>query len=397
MPGKTNRIRLTPDNVAAASTDKRDVYMRDSEVPGLAVRISRSGRKAWLYEWQEGGKTRRKIFGTFAKTRTEQKRDPKSLLVTEARKHAASKLAALRSGGPAGATKLRDVWARFLALQEPMLATNTLVSYQSCWRKYLEPELGDRLMTSLVVADVARLRNKIKAPYMSNRVVALLRTLVNFATEQGDMDAPDRNPARSTRWSRPAAKEKPRDRVLSPAELRLYWTGAEPENESVRWGLDAVLYLLLRPSEVCALRWDWIQDDVITFPPGTTKGQRISRSDDAERAVISAVMLDRLNAIRHDGEHVVMGRQGPLRSGFPQTWRRIVKRSGLKDARCYDLKSAGASLLVRDGMPASHIGALARHRPQGITARHYAHVGINEARVAAARLAELLEGIRHGK
>jgi integrase len=87
--------------------------------------------------------------------------------------------------------------------------------------------------------------------------------LYTWAIERGRVD---QNPVLNS----PRHEETSRDRVFTPAELRLIWNNAEDNDYG------AILKLLAltgqRPGEIAGLRWSQIHGDVIILEGGDVTG-----------------------------------------------------------------------------------------------------------------------------
>jgi len=114
-----------------------------------------------------------------------------------------------------------------------------------------------------------------------NRVRATLSAFFSWAMGEGLADT---NPVIGTNRT----EEKPRDRVLAPAELRAIWN-ALPDDH-----FGAIMKLLALPGqragEIAGLRWDEIKGKTIALPGERTKNHRPHTVplSDAAAAIIAA-------------------------------------------------------------------------------------------------------------
>ena len=69
------RVKLTAGRVAEFSTDKAQAFLWDTEVPGLAVRATLSGVKAYIFQSRIEGKTPRMTIGDVRAWSIEEARD----------------------------------------------------------------------------------------------------------------------------------------------------------------------------------------------------------------------------------------------------------------------------------------------------------------------------------
>lgn len=89
-----------------------------------------------------------------------------------------------------------------------------------------------------------------EAPIAANRLLACVRRMFNWAVEQ---DILEHSPA--TRIKDPA-KENRKERVLSPEEIRAFWSATEGATEEIRRALKLILATAQRPGEVMGARWE---------------------------------------------------------------------------------------------------------------------------------------------
>jgi len=115
------------------------------------------------------------------------------------------------------------------------------------------------------------LRKKAEAsPVMSNRVAALTSQMFRFGIEVGIVED---TPYKLLR--KPGGREKPRQRVLTDAELKVFWntlpTDKMKMSESVRCALRILLLTGARRGEIAAAQWEHVTHDVWSIPATTSK------------------------------------------------------------------------------------------------------------------------------
>ena len=134
-----------------------------------------------------------------------------------------------------------------------MLKSEVLAS----WRHMPVGELRRRDVRELVEAIAER-----GAPILANRVLALVRKMLNFAVEREWLDA---NPASGVR--RPAPEHR-RDRVLTNEEIRTLWTQLDNEAPATAAAFRLRLITAQRGGEVRNMRWADVdlQSSIWTIP-----------------------------------------------------------------------------------------------------------------------------------
>ena len=105
------------------------------------------------------------------------------------------------------------------------------------------------------------------APYMANRTLAVIRKLFNWCVERGVVET---SPASGIK--RPG-REQSRDRVLAGDELRALWKACEAVGYPYGPFVQILLLTGQRRTEIATIRWDQVQDDVLTLPD--TKNQTL--------------------------------------------------------------------------------------------------------------------------
>jgi hypothetical protein len=222
------------------------VFVRDAELPGFALRVTK-GRKSFVLEKRIRGRMRRLTIGPYG-----------PLTVDQARKLAEIHVGAIAHGeDPAQVRQNQlheptfgDLTEQYLDRHAPrkrsarddraMLNTHLTVFHT-------------RKLTDVTRNDVARLHAKVgeTAPYRANRIVALLRKMFNLAHDWGFYNG--ENPA--TRIQ--SFKEESRDRFVQPEELpRLFRAIGEEPNLYIRTVFLTALLTGARRAEVLSMRWD---------------------------------------------------------------------------------------------------------------------------------------------
>jgi integrase len=231
------------------ATGTRATYY-DTKTTGLQLRVTPAGVKTFsMYRRTKGGGPERVTLGRFP-----------AMTVEQARKAAATVNAEIEHGAnPA------EVKRTFKA--EPTL-TEFFAEYgtrhgekklswrddQQRFRYYLQKPLGDKKLTTITRADVARVVSGAekagKAAATVRQIRALASGLFAKAIEWGYLDA---NPAHGVKV---AGRVVTRDRFLQPDELpRFFRSLAEEPSIAMR---DFILLALLtgaRRANVCAMHW----------------------------------------------------------------------------------------------------------------------------------------------
>lgn len=225
------------------------VEYSDSDVPGLRVRIGKSGVKTFILRKRVGGKQRNLTLGRYDERR----------FGLAAARHKARVLLSDVEAGKAIVQPARQALAAptIASLMPAYLASKAhLRSYREIERvadRYILPVLGDRLADAVTRGEVTAFVDTIaeRAPTMARAAHAQLSAFYSWAMQR-QLEALPANPCASAgRPDRP----KPRNRVLSDDELRALWQVAE--GEALPWGAGIKLLILTgaRREEVFEAEW----------------------------------------------------------------------------------------------------------------------------------------------
>jgi integrase len=366
------------------SSGNRITY--DGELKGFGVRITAAGAIAFVLNYRRRADSleRRYTIGGWP-----------AWSVQAARQRAAELKRAIDLGGDPvgelaaerGAPTVADLCARFEAEHLLKLAPATRSMYRGVIKGEVVPALGSMKVAAVEYGDIDRLHSKIsrRAPYMANRVLALLSKMFALAILWRMRKD---NPVRGVQRNR----EDRRARYLSPDELaRLTHVLREYHNRPVA---DALLLMLLtgaRSHEVLSARWDQINLDVgvWTKSPETTKQRRVHRVPLSGPA---RALLARIYKQSEAAEFVFPG-PGPrgYRTRVKRDWVQVCKAAKISGLRVHDLRHSYAAQLASAGVGLHVIGSLLGHSAPATTHR-YAHLLDDPLREATERVGAVVMG-----
>jgi integrase len=264
--GKTMKLTATTVRTEELPKGKREQIFFDSEIPGLGLRIREGGTRSLIYQYKIGPRNRRMTLG---------RASPATL--TEMRKVAAQLYARIKLGqDPAGekveakraaAETFKPYVEQFLQALQAHYRPRSFKQVERHLLKHAKSLHGlplgkiDRRDIATVIVSVTNASGATTA----NRVRSSCSSFFTWAISHGLVE---HNPVDGA----PRHAERSRDRVLTPAELRLIWNSLE-DNE-----YGAIVKLLAlsaqRVSEIGALRWREIGADQILLPAERTKNHR---------------------------------------------------------------------------------------------------------------------------
>lgn len=366
----------------------RDYQVFDTEIAGFAIRIYRSGNKAFTLDYRINGRQRRYKIGawpewtsTAAREKAKDVRrqiddgiDPLSIRQTQRE-----------------APNVSDLIERYIEEHLPRLAPRNASDQISMLRKMVEPEWGKQLVTEITKQDVERFLNKVAegrprpsklkpnnrarklqgwkpTPIRANRMGQLLRKMFNLAI---DWEWRADNPASGFR----KRIENSRERFLSKEEITRLAAAIERADDQRAAGIIRMCMLTgARVGEVRTARFEHFNLDYGSWskPAATTKQRKIHRipvSDD-----VAAIVRQRKLVVPKGSPWLFPGdTPGQPVKEIRRFWAKMQREAEIPDVRIHDLRHTFASLLVSGGASLEMIGRLLGHTQMSTTQR-YAHL-----------------------
>ena len=338
-------MKLTTTTVRTAKLPpgKTDHIEWDDDVPGFGLRIREGGSRRFCFQYTLGAKDRRMTLGVAT---------PET--VARARKIAGELYARTKLGQDPASDKVeaqRQASETFLPSAEQFLEIKRMEYRPGSFREirrhlllHAKPlhHLPVARITLRDIADLIASVTRQSGGVTSNRVRSSLNVLFVWLIQNGRVPA---NPVVNSGKN----PERARDRVLSPAELKLIWTNLNRDQFS------AVTKLLMltgqRASEIAGLRWSEIADGQIVLPGERTKNKRVHTLPLAP----AAAEIIRQQPVRADRDIIFGDRTGPF-SG----WSRCKER-------------LDAQLTKANGKPLPH---WTHHDIRRSVATHMAEIGV---------------------
>lgn len=377
--------KLTKRMLDAVEVGDKESFLWDGELKGFGVRVSTEGRKTFVVQYRQGGRTRRMKLGTFG-----------NITVDEARDIAKKALGRIADGEDPSAERRQERLApNMAALCDRFLKEyvayrckpTTQGEYRRCCEIFIKPELGNMRVQDIMRPDVSKLHHKLRdKPYQANRVLGVLSKMFNLA-EQWGLRPDGSNPTRHVeRYA-----EQKRERFLYPEEIDQLWKVLEAaeQEKSISKHVAAAYKLLLltgcRLREIQTLKWSYIRGDVIFLPDAKTGPRRV---------LLSKAALDVLADLPRepDNEFVIVGEvKGQHITDLQRPWRRLRAAAGIEDVRIHDLRHTYASIAAMAGHSLPMIGRLLGHT-QAQSTQRYAHLADTTTRRALDQVDELIAG-----
>jgi integrase len=381
----------------------------------LVLTVLPSGRKQFTVRYRFQGKQRRLLLGEYP-----------AVTLAVARKRARKAQSAIDDGrDPAGERQVAKAAKTdtVASLADDYLRKHAWKFKKSAAedKRILDvevlPRWKDRSVRELTRRDVRALVDRVaeRAPIMANRVLAVVRKMLNFAVDHDWIDA---NPA--ARVAKPAP-ERSRDRVLSEEELRRLWRvlshlpttsdlpapgrkRAKGEKDDPLCPVSAPLASLLkvrlltaqRGGEVARMRWADLDLDAgwWTIPADHTKNGQPHRVP-LTTSVIELIRAQKPEDSDEPKGHVFVGSKGPSVLHRAKKAPAAISQVLKVDFRGHDLRRTAATFMAAAGIRREHIGHVLNHVEGGARAtRVYDRYAYDrEKRIALETWARTLKAV----
>jgi integrase len=395
MPSLTQR---TVETLPAPATGYAIHW--DPRVPGLGLRVTAGGARAWVIQYRVRG-SRRVRKATLAKSAV--------MRLPQAREKAREWLAKAREGvDPAALSSVITVAELVELYRQRHLLTKKPRSREEDERMLendVLPAIGSRRLDEVEQGDIERILARVvkrsedraaKSPgtvaggYQSNRTRALLRLLFELARRWG---LTDRNPVEHVARHR----ERARERLLTDSEMTALGTAlvqVEAGDSRSRIACDAIRLLAFtgcRLREVLHLRWAEVdlEAGVLRLEDTKTGARAVWLSPPA--AAIVARQTRRSEFVFPSSR-----RDGRPMNDLRKTWSAACEKAGIAGARPHDLRHRFASSAASAGFSALEIKPLTGHRNVR-TLERYVHAEDGPARRAAERVQAITAAMLDGR
>lgn len=344
-----------------ADPDKR-IEVPDPALSGLYLVIQKSGAKSWALRYRFGGKPAKLTLGRWP-----------IMGVAEARGAATDALEEIHHGrNPAEAKKAAKVEASTDTERDRLSNVIDLFMKRhasrnrrgddvlAMFRREIMDKWGDRDIHSITKRDVIEVLDGVVdrgSPVTANRLRAHLNTLFNWAKGRDVIEA---NPLDGIK---PPAPEKPRNRVLTDDEIRLFWSACD----GLGYPFGPIYRLLLltgqRLREVAEMSWREVGGDIWTLPDARSKNA------DEHTVPLSAEALAVLETLpRISGRYVFTTTGNSAVSGFTRAKERVDKLMAEASSdpipafTIHDLRRTAATGMAGLRFPPHVVEAVLNHR-----------------------------------
>ncbi|CAD0183967.1 Integrase [Ruegeria sp. THAF57] len=332
---------------------------------GLWLRVSKTGRRTWFFQYAMGKQRKAHTFAEFP-----------AISLREARQRVIKLRADLRDGidpnvkTPTGQTVATAVE---LHIEEHCNQLKSGRNPARVLRNELSAKFGSMQITDVTAAHVRSVLARIEdrgASVEAQRAYAYMsKFFIWCMRKKGWIVA---NPMDLI--EKPTVTARTRDRVLTDAEVASLWTsmGNTPG--------DAIIQMLLltgaRRGEIANLKWDDVDLDhkLVTF---------VDTKNGTDRTIpLSPSAFAILNAQPVAGDFIFSTMGTRPYSGFSQLLTRVQRDSDTSDWRIHDLRRTCGTGLQRLGVDRDTIKATLGHKQADVTAIYLRHDYLPEIREA---------------
>jgi integrase len=381
------RISKRSVDALVCSAGKDREFLWDDALAGFGVGAFPTGRKVYVVQYRQAGRSRRATIGEHGR-----------LTPDEARSEAKKLLGVAEAGSDPIAERRKDRAIRtfgqvakdFLILH---VATKRKARTGNEYRRILQtcilPAIGSKRIVEVRRGDVARLHAKlVDTPYEANRMLALVSSIWNWAAKRDEVEL-SANPCRGIeRYS-----EQGRERFLTSDELARLGDALR-ETRIDPFAAAAIRLLILagaRLREILDAQWPHVDiERGVIFLPDSKTGKK--------PVYLSAAALEVLAGLsRIEGNpYIIPGEKaGQPKADLKKPWAAVCKAAGLEGVRLHDLRHSFASIGAGASMGLPVIGKLLGHS-QAATTHRYAHLDADPLRRAVDTIGATISAAMNG-
>lgn len=402
-PDLSNRVNLTAGAIERLTcpAGKQQAFMRDSEAPGLRVRVTAAGAKSFVYEAKLDRQTIRRTIGdvklwSIEQARTEARRlavvldngqDPRQI---ERQQQAAK--AAERAAETAQAVTVGEVWALYLEARRPrwgerhysehllLVKPGGLVSKRAAGGVtapgILHPlvHLPLRDLTAPAIEAWAERETQTR-PAAARLAWRCLKAFLSWCAEQSEyaLVLPSANPAKTKKTRESLGKAGAKQDALLKEQLPAWFAAVgQQQNPVVAAYLQTLLLTGARAGEVLGLRWE----DVNTKWRGLT-----IRDKDASKGGADGVRVIPLTPyVWHLLQALPRRNEWVFSSASAKGGRIVIARNnhhdacavaGIEGLTIHGLRRSFKSLTEWLEIPAGVVAQIMGHKPSATAEKHY--------------------------
>ena len=321
----------------------------DDATPGLSLRVTPKNTRTWSLLYRTNGVQKRLTLGRYPAVGLADARE----LAQDAQRTVA------KGGDPVGVKR-----AARQALTFGELATEYIERYAKVEKKSwpedqrqidanLLPLWKNKLASTVSRRDVRDLLDRMAArgaKIGANRTRALISKIYNFGLER---ELIDQNPVVGVAK---VARERSRERVLTPDELRRVWNACDTQSLYVAAWFRLRLATAQRGGEILQMRWQDLSGEWWNIPASFVKNRQ------GHRVYLNRIAREILNGVdrKEDCDWVF---PQSLMGDYKHVSRRLASeaRANVSNFRGHDLRRTAASLMTSGGVPRFIVARVLNH------------------------------------
>jgi integrase len=374
------------------------VEITDSRCPGLVLRITDKDVRTFAFKFRTRGRgVIRLTLGRYPAVTLARARS----VANQHRQNVANGADPLELPGmhktPRGAMLFEDLAPRYI--DEYAKPRKASWKNDEHYLKRPRKKWAGRAAASITDDDAADLLNEIAktAPVSANRTQSVLHKLFAWAKEPGRKHVTINPLADMPR----RAREKPKERVLSAAELRVLWNGMDdpqlPTEPVIALALKAILLTAARPGEVAGMTRAELQRLDGENPEWHLPGER-TKNRRPHIVPLSPLAVAVIKQSMPEGEPVAFpskwGRRASIaRHSLSQATIEIVSHLKMVPFTPHDLRRTAATLAREGSVPRDYVTALLNHTRSDITRVYDTYEMLSEKREAVSVIAQRVHAI----
>jgi integrase len=387
-----HKIRLTELSVRKAGPQRCTQMIWDELQRGLALRVQPTGHRSWVFVYSRHGRARWLHLGA-----------ADAIALSDARMMAAEAALAVAKGGDPAAEKRAARSAGTFADLATKYVEQYAKRHNKSWkqadalvRRHALPHWGKLQASSITRSDVKAMMARIEAPIVANQTLAAVSAIFSWGVKEEIVPANpcklvERNPTRS------------RERILSAAELPLFWKAFDDLDPVRGTALKAILLLGQRPGEVAHMRREHIIDGWWQMPGEPVPNIWLGTKNAASHRVW--IPKPAQDLLADDGPcptgFVFAGIRGSVVHKLDDAMRQICSKLDIERATPHDLRRTHGSTVTALGFGRDAMNRIQNHREGGIAdvydRHHYEAETKHIMESVASKIMVLVEGQSGGK
>jgi integrase len=331
------RIKDLPLPAAGA----KQVYYRDGKTRGFVVAVYPTGAKTFILYRKVSGRPERILIGRWGDLSVEVARgiaDEMNGAIAKGENPAEERRQTRLEGS------FENLWNRYLELHaKPHKQPRSVAEDEANYRRYLSG-WATRRLSAIHRRDIEKIHADLaekNGVYAANRVLALLSTVFNRATEWGWSGV---NPCKGVR----KFPEESRDRFLTQDEMPRFINAlADEPNRDFRDFIMLDLLTGARRSNLLAMRWEEIDFAGAAWRIPRTKGNKSQTIPLAGPAL--RILQSRRESV--SGDWVFPSPVIPSQhvQEYRKPWGKLLERAKIEDLRFHDVRRTLGSWLSKSG------------------------------------------------